>query len=210
MIGGDDFKKNIAALYCKADRELSNLKSVMDKFEILKNTEIKIQTLHKPPRGTRPGALGFWKNISEEHSENSELFLIAVDSEDTFKSLAALRTSFFGASEENIQEISDSLDFVRRCQSELGAKWFLLKDKEIFVGEIGIVPFSFGSFRLGRLQDVEISPSFHGRGYGNQLLKLAFGKAQEMGLSALCLKARPNDWTSSWYERNGFFKIGTW
>jgi ribosomal protein S18 acetylase RimI-like enzyme len=182
----------------------------MDKFEILKNTEKSIQALHIPPRGTRSGALGFWKNLSEEQVKKSNLVLFEVESESTLKSLASLRASFMQPPEKNLQEINSSLDFVNRCRSELGAKWFLLSDKNDCVGEIGIVPFSFGSVCIGRLQNVEVSPSYQGKGYGNQLMNLVFSQATDMGLSALCLKARPDDWTSGWYEKNGFLKIGTW
>lgn len=177
----------------------------MDKFEILKTTEALIQSLHTPPRGTRPGALGLWKTLSDEHARSSGLALVEVGSEAAFESLAALRAGF-----TEPQEVGDSLSFLYRCQDELGAKAFLLKDKDTYVGEIGIVPFSFDLLRVGRLQDVEIAPHYQGKGYGNQLLALTFLKAKEMGLSALCLKARPNDWTPSWYERHGFFKVGTW
>ncbi|MBO9668474.1 MAG: GNAT family N-acetyltransferase [Bdellovibrio sp.] len=182
----------------------------MDKFELIKQTERMIQSLHTPPRGTRPGAIAMWKDLATTSSA-TKLLLHEVTSTSDFMELFDLRLSYEGYSDEYSKEVHDSLEFARHGQNILGAKWYLLEaSPEDFVGEIGLIPFEFGEVKIGRLQNVEIHPDQKGNGYGNELLALLENEARKLELRALCLKARPDDWPVEWYKKKGFQIVGTW
>ncbi|WP_413585455.1 GNAT family N-acetyltransferase [Bdellovibrio sp. HCB274] len=182
----------------------------MNKFDLVKQTESMIQGLYDPPRGTRPGAVAMWKDISSGDG-HPKLKLHEVRSTSDFMELYDLRLSYEAYSEDYSKEAQESLDFARHCQNILDAKWYLLEAApEDFVGEIGLIPFDFGGVKIGRLQNVEIHPDQKGNGFGNELLTLVEFEARKLGLQALCLKARPDDWPATWYKKKGFEIVGTW
>jgi ribosomal protein S18 acetylase RimI-like enzyme len=183
----------------------------MNKFAIIQKTETSLQNTYQPPRGTRSGALGLWKDLAPVAAFDTTLGLHEVVSSSDLNELYDFRLSLESYSPDYLASVKSSLTFSMECMKQFGAKWYLLTEPENeFVGEIGIVPFDFDGFRVGRLQDVEVHSQFRGHGYGNILLKLIEQEALRMGLSALCLKARPEDWPVEWYKKNGFLQVGAW
>ena len=143
-----------------------------------------------------------------EH-RSSELSLSKVVDEEAFELLHAIRTEIETNSGVQDQElIKKFIDDVRQKISVLGGSWYIAKQNELPIGQIGIVPFDFESSRVGRLQNVNILPSHQSRGLGTQLIAEMCHIATKMKLSALCLMARTDDWPKDWYNRLGFTKCG--
>lgn len=183
----------------------------MDKFKLIQQTETILQGLWQPPRGTRAGAVALWKDLTSAAPFATTLGLHEIVSSNDLNELYDFRLSLEAYTPDYMASVKASLTFVMECKKQQGAKWFLLTEPENeFVGGIGIVPFEIGSVKFGRLQDVEVHSQFQGLGYGRILLKLAEQEALKMGLSALCLKARPEDWPLEWYKKNGFVQVGVW
>lgn len=102
------------------------------------------------------------------------------------------------------------VDHIRRRKRFLTGEWYLARSGEAVVGGVGLVVFEAHSGRLGRLQDVDILPSFQGRGLGNELMAAAIHEARRTGCSAICLRADADDWPNEWYARLGFATVGEW
>jgi N-acetylglutamate synthase-like GNAT family acetyltransferase len=181
----------------------------MNKMDQIKKTEEFINQMHTPSRGARAGAVGLWKDLCFDSNEINDVELVEVVTSSDFEDLYNFRLSL--DEDEDESQVRASINFFKTCREQLKARWYLLKtsDSEL-VGEIGVVPFYFETRCLGRIQNVEIASKYKGQGFGNQLLWLVEQEAIQMGISALCLKAKPDDWPVNWYVRRGYEVVGSW
>lgn len=67
--------------------------------------------------------------------------------------------------------VTNIVDNVRRTAKKFNSSWYLGKDKEKVIGDIGLVLFETISGPIGRLQDLDVLPSHQGQGFGSQILK---------------------------------------
>ncbi len=99
---------------------------------------------------------------------------------------------------------------IRHRKKHLDADWYLALVDGVVVGGIGLVVFETPAGRVGRLQDIDVAPSFRGRGLGRELLLAVCREALRLKLAGLCLRADADDWPKDWYLRFGFTHVGTW
>ena len=85
--------------------------------------------------------------------------------------------------------------------------WYLATVGNQPVGVVGIVEFETQQGRIGRLQDICISPRFQGLGYGNLLLSAACRVSQRIGLDALVIVTDAVGWARHWCIRRGFKEL---
>ncbi|MFT7433535.1 MAG: N-acetylglutamate synthase-like GNAT family acetyltransferase [Alphaproteobacteria bacterium] len=104
--------------------------------------------------------------------------------------------------------IQSFVDDIKIKSTKLNGTWFLAQKYGQTIGAIGLVPFKYNGVIVGRLQDVDISPEFQGKGYGNDILSSLCCYARKENYSALCLMAKSNDWPKDWYSNFGFVKLG--
>lgn len=103
------------------------------------------------------------------------------------------------------------LQLIKDIQSKThhqDGQWFLARYHNEWVGEIGLIPFTFEGKKIGRIKDVDIIPSKQGQGLGNLLMQAICSYAKQEKFEALCLMALTDDWPRTWYQRLGFIPVG--
>lgn len=103
-----------------------------------------------------------------------------------------------------------AVDQVRHRREYLAGDWYLALLGKLVVGGVGLIGFDTPVGRVGRLQDVDIAPSFRGEGLGRELLLAVCREAVRLDLAGLCLRADAGDWPKDWYQRFGFVRVGAW
>ena len=151
-----------------------------------------------------------WCDLNETNGHlDSDLQFVAVSQESHWQAMFDLRRQVEKAYGLTDQAILEQIIADIKCKTDaLAGCWYLVKLADQFIGEIGLIPFTYQGQKVGRLQDVDIVPSYQGKGYGRQLLRHLMSVAREQQYEALCLMALANDWPKDWYQKLGFNKVG--
>ena len=140
---------------------------------------------------------------------NADFQLIPINEEKHWEIMLNLRREIeanFGLFDETL--LKQLVKDIQTKSEHLNGQWFLAKFQEVWVGEIGLIPFDFRGQKVGRVKDVDIIPSRQGKGLGNLLIQALCQYAKQEKLQALCLMAIANDWPQQWYQKLGFKKMG--
>lgn len=152
------------------------------------------------------------KLASKNDLSASELVLREISTKahwETYRKLRAEIEIPFGITDST--EVNQFIDEIQQVTSKFPSSWYLgLNSENQIVGSIGLVEFEFGQMQVGRLLDIDIVPSFQGRGYGNHLIWAIARMAHTKGLSYLCLKTDAHRWVKDWYQKLGFEVVGYW
>jgi GNAT superfamily N-acetyltransferase len=107
----------------------------------------------------------------------------------------------FGLDEWRARSMVEALR--RRC-GPLGMGLYLAYVHGKLVGAIGRLRLDSPHRGWARLQEVDIFPSWRGRGYGDGLLTAVLDLLTAEGSTMAVLGADEDDWPLSWYRRRGF------
>ncbi|MEM8532595.1 MAG: GNAT family N-acetyltransferase [Chloroflexota bacterium] len=109
----------------------------------------------------------------------------------------------FGGTRADVERM---IKIMHSRQTQLSIQWYFLQAEER-LGGVGLLEFEYQGTRSGRLQDIDIFPSYQGLGLGNVLLKAVEGLAYRKNLTYLYLGADTNDWPLYWYQRHGYAEL---
>lgn len=175
-------------------------------------SEEKIRSTESHPLAQNPlqGEWLMWLSKDDFPNKTADrIKLEKVESELHWKQLYEVRRLVevkFGITKPSETEVL--INDVKKKSDKLKGNWFLVISEENLVGEVGLIPFEFGSLKIGRLQDVDIIPSEQGKGFGGEMLREICELAKAQNCDGLALMAKVNDWPKDWYARYGFVKVG--
>lgn len=98
---------------------------------------------------------------------------------------------------------------MRAMGAVLEIHWYFLLQDAMPAGAVGLLRYDSAGYCCGRLQDVDIFPSWRGRGLGNRLLQSVEALAAAQGVEYLFIGADEDDWPLGWYLRNGYTRAAT-
>jgi len=96
------------------------------------------------------------------------------------------------------------VEALRERSGRLGLGLYLASDGEQVVGAVGCFRLPPPHGRWARLQEVDVFPSWRGRGYGDALLAAVLELLVAEGSNTVVVGADEDDWPLTWYRRRGF------
>jgi len=141
--------------------------------------------------------------------EVTKLRLHPVKSDYDYEQMFYLRSEIEEAFNiTNPNEIKNLVNKIRKMANHFHGRWYMAQLDNLFIGEIGLVPFAYANTTVGSIQDVDILPSFQGNGFAADMLNLICIQALMSGMTAVCLTAKSDEWPKDWYLKYGFEKVG--
>ncbi len=96
------------------------------------------------------------------------------------------------------------VEALRERSRRLGLVLYLASDAEQVVGAVGCFRLPPPHRQWARLQEVDVFPSWRGRGYGDALLAAVLELLVTGGSDTVVVGADEDDWPLTWYRRRGF------
>ncbi len=96
------------------------------------------------------------------------------------------------------------VEALRERSRRLGLGLYLASDGGQVVGAVGCFRLPPPHRQWARLQEVDVFPSWRGRGYGDALLAAVLELLVTEGSKTVVVGADEDDWPLTWYRRRGF------